>query len=362
MFRILLTDCNGKQAIALASHLRRTLKGEIQLHLIGHSPRKLPLARWYSCFDKVLQGMPLKDIVTAVPFDMVIPVGAISVCETAKICPHLAVLPGTKQLEACYDKEKTLQLAQALKVPVPRTQLVCSPYGDLPVAIGFPCVVKPAREAALYKRVDYCHTESELREALVRQLSLAREHGAGVLVQEFIPGTGCGFFALMDHGRAVRVFMHERLREYPPSGGHSTAARSFYSPRLSEIGLRLLSSLSWHGVAMVECKRDLRTGDYVLMEINGKFWGSLDLALSAGVNFGADLVRLFQGARLNFCDTYDRDRHFYWPLDDDLLNLWETKSLKKVRDYWQPNARTNCGQSLRADLWKTARLLKHLVQ
>jgi predicted ATP-grasp superfamily ATP-dependent carboligase len=306
--------------------------------------------------------MPLADAIAAGPVDMVIPVGAHAVCETAKLCPHLAVLPAAEHLEICYDKTKTVAFAQSLGVPVPRTSYVCGPCSDLSETIGYPCVVKPARENLPYKRVDYCHSEGELRDALVLQLSLVRGQNAGVLVQEFIPGTGCGFFALMDHGRAVRVFMHERIREYPPSGGHSTAARSLYSARLKEIGLRLLSSLSWNGVAMVECKRDSRTGDYVLMEINGKFWGSLDLALSAGVNFGADLVRLFRGAHLGYCDTYDRDCHFYWPLDDDLLNLWETKSLSKVRDYWQPNARTNVGRSLLGDLWKTARLLKHLVQ
>ena len=111
---------------------------------------------------------------------------------------------------------------------------------------------------------------------------------------------------------------------------------------------------------MVEFKLDPRNGDFVLMEINGKFWGSLELALQAGVNFGADLVRLFRGERLDATD-YDRDTRFYWPLDDDLLTLWKTHQLACIREYWRPNAHTNLGQSVRADFWKTGRLIKRLV-
>ena len=67
--------------------------------------------------------------------------------------------------------------------------------------------------------------------------------------------------------------MHRRLREYPVTGGPSALAESIYDPMLMEQGLKLLDNLQWHGVAMVEFKKDERTGRYVLMEINPKFCG-----------------------------------------------------------------------------------------
>jgi hypothetical protein len=57
-----------------------------------------------------------------------------------------------------------------------------------------------------------------------------------------------------------------------------------------EYATRLLDELGWHGVAMVEFKRDVRDAVPKLMEINGRFWGSLQLAVDAGVNFPALLV------------------------------------------------------------------------
>jgi predicted ATP-grasp superfamily ATP-dependent carboligase len=77
--------------------------------------------------------------------------------------------------------------------------------------------------------------------------------------------------------------MHRRIREYPITGGASTAAESFYDPALRDLRLTLLRALNWHGVAMVEFKKDQRDGTHKL--INAKFWGSLDLAIAAGVDF-----------------------------------------------------------------------------
>jgi predicted ATP-grasp superfamily ATP-dependent carboligase len=186
--------------------------------------------------------------------------------------------------------------------------------------------------------------------------------GVGVLVQEFIEGKGHGLFALMDHGRPLRLFMHERLREFPPTGGPSTAAAAFYSPRLEELGVKLLSALEWNGVAMVEFKFDLRRQDFVLMEVNGKFWGSLELALRAGVNFGRDLIHLYRNEPLDSRSSYDHKVKFYWPLDGDLRTLWcKRQVIRGIGDYFRPNAATNLGQSAVADLKKSVRLIRDVV-
>ena len=51
------------------------------------------------------------------------------------------------------------------------------------------------------------------------------------------------------------------------------------------MSLQLLETVQWRGVAMVEWKMDLRTGKPMLMEINRRFWGSLELAVRSGVDF-----------------------------------------------------------------------------
>jgi predicted ATP-grasp superfamily ATP-dependent carboligase len=354
VFRVLITDASYKHAVALVRYAKKEIP---DLYVIGHADRVARIAKWHSCFDSVICGVSLAEALKMQEYDMVIPVGGRSVLTVAETCPELSVLPSRSQLETCYDKTLTIELARRLGVPAPQTWYLRRVEELDGVPVPMPCVVKPSREATPLKTVSYCNSGEELRATVAAQLD--ELHGAaGVVVQEFVRGTGCGFFALMDEGEPLRIFMHERIREFPPSGGRSTAARALYSSRLRELGLRLLNALDWRGVAMVEFKHDPLADEFILMEINGKFWGSLELALSAGVNFGADLIRLFRGDHLELREDYDGTRQFYWPLDDDILNLWQTGSLRRVTDYWKVNARTNLFQSLRVDVYKSLRLAK----
>jgi len=66
-------------------------------------------------------------------------------------------------------------------------------------------------------------------------------------------------------------------------------------PRLAAAGTRLLTELDWEGVAMVECKHDALNDRYYVIEINPRFWGSLQLAIDAGVDFPALLVECSLG-------------------------------------------------------------------
>src|SRR5262249_50846353 len=106
-----------------------------------------------------------------------------------------------------------------------------------------------------------------------------------VLIQNYFEGRGVGQEFLTSEGEVVDVFQHERVHE-PLSGGGSSYRMSV-SPdeRMLECSKRLLSALRWTGVAMVEYKQNVSTGEFVLMEINGRFWGSLPLAVASGVDF-----------------------------------------------------------------------------
>jgi len=59
----------------------------------------------------------------------------------------------------------------------------------------------------------------------------------------------------------------------------------------------LLDYVGWHGVAMVEFNVSSRGIPY-LIELNGRFWGSLRLAIDAGVDFPWLLYQLTIGKDL----------------------------------------------------------------
>jgi predicted ATP-grasp superfamily ATP-dependent carboligase len=134
------------------------------------------------------------------------------------------------------------------------------------------------------------------RDGLRAALGALEAAGApGALVQEWVPGTGVGVGLLRRGGRTVARFVHRRLREVHPAGGPSAAAESA-PPDSVVVGPAeaLLAALGWEGLAMVEFRRD-GDGPPVLMEVNGRPWGTLGLAVDAGVDFPRLWLEGFDG-------------------------------------------------------------------
>lgn len=197
-------------------------------------------------------------------------------------------------VERAADKVAILQHALRLGVPVPESIVVADAGSCPPVeTLRYPLVVKPARSRVLTDRGwAFCSVGHALdAAALTADLARRPAHEFPLMLQERIVGPGIGIFASYQDGRPVATFAHRRLRERPPWGGVSVLSEStLVPPDAGDYALRLLDDLGWHGVAMVEFKRDERDGRPMLMEINGRFWGSLQLAVDAGVDFPALLA------------------------------------------------------------------------
>ena len=191
-----------------------------------------------------------------------------------------------------YDKALTFKRAQELGIPIPRTYFVTSEaeLSRLAPSLALPLVIKP-RIGSGSRAVAYVRDRDQLVSAWARIHRLQPYP----LIQEYIPGGGeaLGVGVLMNANAEPRaVFVHKRLREYPRSGGPSTLRESVIRPEAALLATRLLQGLGWYGVAMVEFKVDPRDGVPKLMEINPKLWGSIALAVAAGVDFPHLLYRL----------------------------------------------------------------------
>jgi predicted ATP-grasp superfamily ATP-dependent carboligase len=186
--------------------------------------------------------------------------------------------------------------------------------------LTFPVVVKPTRsvvatrDGAIKAGVTYSADVFQLR----RCLGALPADVYPVLLQERIVGPGSGIFVLVWGGELIAAFAHRRLREKPPSGGVSVYSESTPAdPQLVERGLSLLKDFGWQGVAMLEFKTDDRTGRPYLMEVNGRLWGSLQLAIDAGVDFPALLVACALGERPARPDYRVGVRNRWWWGDVD---------------------------------------------
>jgi len=165
------------------------------------------------------------------------------------------------------------------------------------------------------------------------------------LIQERVDGPGIGTFVLFEHGTLLTAFAHRRLREKPPSGGVSVLREStVLDPRLAEHAVRLLAPLGWHGVAMLEYKQERRTGTPFLMEVNARFWGSLQLAIDAGVDFPHLVYQLARGER-PVAGPYRAGVKSRWLLGD--LDHLLARLVHRDRDLHLPDSAPSKWQTVR---------------
>lgn len=248
-------------------------------------------------------------------YDILIPTtdSTIALVRSAREAIERAVrvaLPHEQALAGAQDKQITVQRAEASAVSVPQTRVFTS-VADLVAtaeSLRYPCVVKPrfSRQwdgvgPMARGTVKYAQSPAALR----RIFETSRLDPAALLIQEFVHGSGTGVFALMQDGAPLAVFAHRRLREANPSGGRASLAMSIApDERLIAPAMRLLAALDWTGVAMVEFKDPGAGAPPIAMEVNGRFWGSLPLAIASGVDFPVLLARQVLGLSVDAPSTY----------------------------------------------------------
>lgn len=276
-------------------------------------------------------------------------------------------LPPTESLILALDKSKTIERSKELGIESPDTWIF-SNLESLKAGIfqlNLPLVIKSSSELAKFGP-HYLFSKSDI-ESLLSRFDLSETFlSTGMIVQSIIRGPGVGFFALYQDGSCKRMFMHQRLRETPSSGGSSWAAKGIRNPELAKSGLRLLDSLDWHGPAMVEFKLDQISGRPSLMELNPKFWGSLDLAIESGVDFPSDTVRVAVGESLKPDFAFESGKFFVWPLEEPYRYLLD-------KDLHNSSYRTNIKlsdpapalyqafQGLALNLLRKSKLLSNLL-
>lgn len=205
-----------------------------------------------------------------------------------------AVLPGPEALPVALDKSRTVDTARRLGISVPPS--VTHESRDAILKGPLPRMLKPVSSVVATRDGLGEVFPALARDAEAGQEALRRllQHGP-VLEQELVPGIGVGIECLYAHGKLVWYFAHERLHEGTTGGlGRGSFYRRSIAPPapLLQAATTLLDHLRWHGVAMVEFKYEPATGRFWLMEIRPRLWGSIALAIDAGVDFPQGLYCL----------------------------------------------------------------------
>lgn len=219
--------------------------------------------------------------------------GALEICfqhygQLSAICKVIGVNNAAAHQYA-HDKGALLELAASIGIHVPKSWRI-EQVADLDKLDGlkYPCIVKAASSAVIRKgrlhnfKVRVAKNAQELADYV-------REHVATVplLVQEKLSGFGIGYNVLAKNGRIINIYLHRRINEERGvSSYRETIPPDSYD--LTKVVEELIRRIGWNGVAMLEFK--VQDGVPHLLEMNGRFWGSIQLGISAGMNFPQQLL------------------------------------------------------------------------
>lgn len=354
--RVLVTDGSYDHTLAMVRYLGKL---NLDVSAIGQSRSTLSFYSKY-CHERIVGPDPsleeayLGFLLTTLrrgSFDVLIPVGYRNTSIVSKHRKDFeglvkTALPDYDSVESALNKKKTYAIADTIGVPYPITVYPKSlaEVEEISQRLDYPAVIKGLFESGR-KIVRYPSCRQELMSCYRR---ICEENGfegeTMPMIQEYIRGdTTYSFCGLYQKGVCKRVFMFKEIRSVPVTGGSASCAESLYERTLKEYGMSLLDSLNWHGVANVEFKQEKATGRLKLMEINPKFWASLEVALRAGVNFPYHVVQVATGEDVAYSEEYERGLRFHYPLSRELQHLRENpRAFARVMvDCLNPRVKSN---------------------
>ncbi len=204
-------------------------------------------------------------------------------------------LPEADNLAGWPGKPFQYRAAAEAGVPFPRTVLPRSENEarDAAAALGFPCVIKPVyshlRPATYgWEKLAFVTTPEEL----VVKWRDASQHRLALMLQEYVPGGDDQIYSVHSYldsrSRPLAAGVLRKIRQYPPRFGAGCCAVSIVDPAITQpikdMGLALLQTVGFHGISGVEFKRDARTGDFKLIEMNVRTGTMTAVIVDSGLN------------------------------------------------------------------------------
>src|SRR5215831_11101269 len=250
---VLVLDGHSRAAVETVQSLGRA---GMEIDVTAEGFDALAMVSRYAC-RKLLQPPPspagefqrwLRDLDRKRGYELIVPTTEASLLGLRSFdaddrLRQRAVLPSDEALDSTLDKGRTLHLAQKLGVPVPQSALLSTidELDKIGPAECFPLILKPVHSKVNVED-EVCTLAAIVARNTDQRLDFLRRWlpVTPILQQEYVRGHGAGVEFLFERGRKVWHFAHERLHEFPLSGGASSYRRSINpAPHLLEDAERL---------------------------------------------------------------------------------------------------------------------------
>jgi hypothetical protein len=226
--------------------------------------------------------------------------------------PIRYLLPGRAMFELARNKADFQNFCEVKGLPVPASYTV----DQLPeLEKNFRPVIAKKRIGAGSVGMKYVEEPGQV--ALLNGIT-----DSEYLIQEKVESNKKihGVFCLALNGELLAWHGHERIRTFPEKGGVTVYSRSVYFEELKEITARLLREMNWNGFAMVEFLHDDRAGEWKIIELNPRLWGSVMLSEFCGSGLLIRYVNRLEGKEPGLPEEQP-GRYIRWLFPFEVISL-----------------------------------------
>jgi predicted ATP-grasp superfamily ATP-dependent carboligase len=126
------------------------------------------------------------------------------------------------------------------------------------------------------------------------------------------------------------LFLQRKIRNCPEQFGIGSLAESCADPGIVHTGTKFMKDLGYHGIGVVEMKKDPRDGLYKVLEVNARPWTQLWLVTCSGMNLPYMAYCDAIGEQMEKVAGY-REGLKWLCMSDDLLTRQPAKRLAQHR-------------------------------
>ncbi len=275
----------------------------------SYYPKTKSESEWLTNIEKELKRFSI---------DFIIPIDVYSIKTLIKnrnnvsFSNKIGLLPDFNSFNIANDKSSLAKHMLEKNIPFPKTFHYSKEELLENIVDRYPILIKPITESEAGEGIVKFNDFNQLKSFL-----LNNELSFSYIIQKYIVGYDIDCSVLCEKGKIVVFTIQKGIlsgkTEFEPNNG----VEFLYAEKLYRVVEKLMKTLNWSGVAHVDLRFDEDEDSYKVIEINPRFWTSLDASLAAGINF--PYIYLLKSLNIDFVKpSYNHIKFF------NLLGLMKT--------------------------------------
>jgi len=258
------------------------------------------------------------------------------------------IFPDFETFMNFHDKWKTIEICKRANVPAPITfhPKDIEDLENYKSKITFPCIIKAQMGCGIKQGVRKANNWNELikyyKEITSNENYEFLDNFERPIIQEFMEGKIHDVVGVFNNGDPVGVLSQKRYITYPIEGGTGSVNITTKDSKAIEYMKKLMKEVKWTGPAMGEFMYIEKEDEFKLIEVNPKFWGTLALSLSVGMNFPKMAADLALKNKVTEKFDYPENYMYRWSLTEEIKSLSQYDSKwEAFKEYFLRSFRKN---------------------